>query len=61
MFFKFIMFYWNFDSGVDMGDGGWCIRFVKYEFLIYYKINKIKYIICFIYMIVLFLGFFNLD
>lgn len=41
MFFKFIMFYRNFDSGVDMGDGGRCIRFVKYEFLIYYKINKI--------------------
>lgn len=58
MFFKFVMLYKNFDSVVDMVDGEWFVRFIKYELLIYNKINKIIYSIGLIYFIVLIFGLF---
>lgn len=45
------MLYKNFDIVVDMGDGEWFERFIKYEMLIYNKINKMKYYIGLIYFI----------
>lgn len=50
------MFYRNLDIVVDMVDGYRSVRFVKYEFFIYVKINKIKYVIGFIYFIFLIEG-----
>lgn len=50
------MFYRNLDIVVDMVDGYCSVWFVKYEFLIYVKINKIKYVIGFIYFIFLIEG-----
>lgn len=58
MLFKLILIYRNLDEVVDMGDGECFIRFVKYEFFIYYKMGKMKYIIGFIYFIVFVLGLF---
>lgn len=46
MLFKLVMLHRNFDSGVDMGDGGRCVRSAKYELPIYHKTHKIKYTIC---------------
>lgn len=58
MLFKLILIYRNLDEVVDMGDGERFIRFAKYEFFIYYKTGKTKYIIGFIYFIVFVLGLF---
>jgi hypothetical protein len=46
MLFKLVMLHKNFDDGVDMGDGGRCVRSAKYELPIYHKTQKIKYSIC---------------
>lgn len=40
-------------SVVDMVDGNRSVCFVEYELLVYSLINKIKYVIGFIYLIVL--------
>lgn len=55
MLFKFLIIYKNLDIVVDMGDGEWLVRLVKYELFFYNKINKVKYLIGFIYLIVLIL------
>lgn len=54
--FKLGVFYKNLDIVVDMGDGYRLVRSVKYELFIYNKINKIKYLIGSIYLIVLVFG-----
>lgn len=61
MLFKLTMLHRNFDSGVDMGDGGRCIRSAKYELPIYHKTNKIKYTICSIHTTALSSGLLNPD
>lgn len=43
MLFKLVMLHKNFDDGVDMGDGGRCVRSAKYELPLYHKTQKIKY------------------
>lgn len=55
MLFKFLIIYKNLDIVVDMGDGERLVRLVKYELFFYNKINKVKYLIGFIYLIVLIL------
>lgn len=50
------MFYRNLDIVVDMEEWNCSVWFVKYEFFIYVKINKIKYVIGFIYFIFLIEG-----
>lgn len=56
--FKLILLYKNLDSVVDMVDGNRSVCFVKYELFVYNLINKIKYVIGFIYLIVLIEGIF---
>lgn len=43
--FKFIVLLKNFDIVIDMGDGVRFVWLVKYEMLIFNKINKLKYVI----------------
>lgn len=59
LFFKFLFLYKNLDDVVDMVDGVRSIKLVKYEFFIYNFINKMKYVIGFIYLIVMIEGLFN--
>ncbi|XP_061185175.1 uncharacterized protein LOC133193230 [Saccostrea echinata] len=61
MLFKLVMLHRNFDSAVDMGDGGRCVRSAKYELPIYHKTNKIKYSICSIHTTALSSGLLNAD
>lgn len=54
MLFKFMIIYKNIV--VEMGDGEWLVRLVKYEFFFYNKKkNKVKYLIGCKYLIVLIL------
>lgn len=59
MLFKLILLYKNFDIVVDMGDGERLVRFIKYELFIYNRIRKVKYVIGFIYLLVLIFGVFE--
>lgn len=59
MLFKLILLYNNFDIVVDMGDGECLVCFIKYELFIYNRIRKVKYVIGFIYLLVLIFGVFE--
>lgn len=58
MLFKFVILYKNLDIVVDMGDGERVVKLVKYEIFVYYLINKVKYFIGLIYLILLIFGIF---
>lgn len=58
MLFKFVILYKNLDIVVDMGDSERVVKLVKYEFFVYYLINKVKYFIGLIYLILLIFGIF---
>lgn len=53
LIFKFVCLLKNLDILIDMGDGVRLVCFVKYELLIFNKINKIKYVIGCVYLIIL--------
>lgn len=52
LIFKFVCLLKNLDILMDIGDVVRLVCFVKYELLIFNKINKIEYVIGCVYLII---------